>query len=300
MEGDSVVHLASRQDAVLSIRMSMQMLGLHTRPRPRLRQFLSNYTAVRPLVGHGDGTPGVLRRFVLFVFLFRVSSFTDGPHRHHKFPPPMKVPDIIRINDLTLIAKFKDGTQWSTPSLQPVKLSLSIAHDIRTSGGLDSLSHTLNYASIVDTLAESSNGGTFSSLEALSDSVFKQCFETYPQIQSLSVKVTKPKALLRGRSVSLHVSRSRSSPSDAQESFSLEDMEFPILIGVNPEERMTKQMIRMNLTLFGRTPSAPVDYRSLANQIHEVSNPIMCCLPELNFVFVRTAIPRLSLQSKRS
>lgn len=183
----------------------------------------------------------------------------------------MRVPDVIRINDLTLIAKFKDGTQWSTPSLQPVKLSLSIAHDIRTSGELDDLGHTLDYASIVDTLTESSNGGTFSSLEALTDSVFKQCFQAYPRIQSLSVKVTKPKALLRGASVSLHVSRSRSSPSSAQESFSLEDIEFPILIGVNPEERVTKQMIRMNLALFGGTSSAPVDYRSLAKKIHEVS-----------------------------
>lgn len=183
----------------------------------------------------------------------------------------MRVPDIIRINDLILIVKFKDGTQWSTPSLQPVKLSLSIAHDIRTSGELDDLGHTLDYASIVDTLTESNNGGTFSSLEVLTDSIFKQCFEAYPLIQSLSIKATKPKALLLGKSVSIHVSRSRSSPSNAQESFSLEDIEFPILIGVNPEERVTRQMIRMNLTLFGRASSAPVDYRSLANQIHEVS-----------------------------
>ena len=182
----------------------------------------------------------------------------------------MRVPDTIRINDLTLIAKFKDGTQWSTPSLQPVKLTLSVAHDIRTSGELDDLCHTLNYASIVDTLTESSNGGTFSSLEELTDSIFDRCFEAYPRIQSLTVKLTKPKALLRGKSVSLQVSRSRNSPSDAQESFSLEDMEFPILIGVNPEERVSKQTIRMNLTMFGRVSSAPVDYRSLAGQIHEV------------------------------
>jgi dihydroneopterin aldolase / 2-amino-4-hydroxy-6-hydroxymethyldihydropteridine diphosphokinase / dihydropteroate synthase len=166
---------------------------------------------------------------------------------------------------------LKDGTQWSTPNFQPVRLSLSIAHDIRTSGELDDLDHTLNYASIVDTLAESINGGTFSSLKALTDSVFEKCYETYSRIQSLSVKVTKPKALLRGKSVSLRVSRSRSCPSDVLESFMLEDIEFPILIGVNPEERLTKQMIRMNLTLFGRASFSPVDYRSLANQIHEVS-----------------------------
>lgn len=187
----------------------------------------------------------------------------------------MRVPDTIRINDLTLIARFKDGTQWSTPTLQPVKLSLSIAYDIRTSGELDDLDHTLNYASLVNTLTESSGASTFASLEALTDSIFEQCFETYPQIQTLSVKATKPKALLRGKSVSLHVSRSRNSPSDARESFSLEDIEFPVLIGVNPEERATKQMVRMNLTLFGRASSTPVDYRSLAKQIHEVSSILL-------------------------
>ena len=184
---------------------------------------------------------------------------------------PMKIPDIIRINDLTLTAKFKDGTQWSIPSLQPVKLSLSITCDTRASGELDDLSHTLNYFSVVNTIAGSNDRSTYSSLEALTDSVFDQCFKTYPQIQSLSVKVTKPKALLRGKSVSLYVSRSRNSPSDGQESFSLEDIEFPVLIGVDPEERSTKQMIRMNLTLFGRASSVPVDYRLLANQIYEVS-----------------------------
>jgi dihydroneopterin aldolase len=150
-------------------------------------------------------------------------------------------------------------------------LSLSIAHDIGTSGELDDLGHTLNYVSIVNALTESSAENTFSSLEVLTDSIFKQCFETYPQIQSLSVKVTKPNALLRGKAVSLQASRSRGSPSDAQESFSLEDIEFPVLIGVNPEERATKQTIRMNLVLFGRTSSAPVDYRSLAEDIYEVS-----------------------------
>lgn len=206
--------------------------------------------------------------FSFFIFRFK---FSLTPRRHHRSPPPARVPDIIRINDLTLIAKFKDGTQWSTPSLQPVRLSLSISHDIRASGELDDLGCTVDYASIVDTLTESNNGGTFSSLEALTDSIFKRCFETYPRIQSLSVKVTKPKALLRGKSVSLRVSRSRNSPSDAQESFSFEDIEFPVLIGVNPEERVTEQMIRMNLTLFGRASSSPIDYRSVAKQIHEVN-----------------------------
>ncbi|KAF9653694.1 Dihydropteroate synthase [Thelephora ganbajun] len=228
--------------------MLIRRLGLRT--RPRLRQFLPNPTAVCTLVGYGGGAPSALRR-------------------HHKFPSPMRVPDTIRINDLTLIAKFKDGTQWSTPALQLVKLSLSIAYDIRTSGELDDLGYTLNYASIVNTLTESSEAGTFGSLEALTDLVFRQCFETYPQIQSLSVKATKPKALLRGKSVSLHVSRSRNSPLDVQESFSFEDIEFPVLIGVNPEERTTKQVIRMNLTLFGRASFAPFDYRLLAEQIHE-------------------------------
>lgn len=258
--------MRSRQNAVLSIRMLMRLLGLHA--RPGLRKFVPNSTTVRSLVRTGDGITGVLRGSVLFVLLF--FEFSPTPHRHRQFPPQTRIPDKIRINDLTLVAKFKDGTQWSTPSLQPVKLTLSIAHDIRASGELDDLSHTLNYASIVDTLTESSNGGTFSSLEALTDSIFEKCFEAYPRIRFLSVKATKPKALLRGKSVSLRVSRSRSSPSDGQESFSLEDIEFPILIGVNPEERVRKQMIRMNLILFGRASSTPVDYRSLENQIHEV------------------------------
>ena len=189
----------------------------------------------------------------------------------------MRVPDTIRINGLTLIVKFQDGTQWSTPTLQPVKLSLSIAQDIRTSGELDDLDHTLNYASLVNAIAQSNDASTFASLEALTDSVFKQCFETYPQIRTLSVKATKPKALLRGKSVSLRVSRSRDFPSDAQESFSLEGIEFPVTIGVNPEERTTKQVIRMDLTLFGRASSAPVDYRLLAKQIDEVSPlPVPC------------------------
>lgn len=210
-------------------------------------------------------------------------SLTCDTHRLHKFPPPMGVPDTIRINDLTLVVKMKDGAQWSTPTPQLVKLSLSIVYDIRTSGELDDIGHTLNYASIANTLTESSDAGGFDSLEALTDSIFKQCFETYPQIQSLSVKATKPKALLRGKSVSLHVSRSRNSPSDPQESFSLEGIQFPVSIGVNPEERTTKQTILTNLTLFGRVSPSPVDYRLLAKQVYEVSSlPVLLSQGFLN------------------
>ena len=268
MKGDGEVHLPGWQGAVFSIQMLMRHLGLHA--RFLLRRPPPNPTTVRSLVSYGVRAPSALHRCVLFFFSFLVPIVTPH-HRNHEPPPSMKVPDVIRINDLTLLAKFKDGTQWSMPSLQPVKLSLSIAHDIRTSGELDDLGHTLNYVSIVNALTELSDGSTFSSLETLIDCVFKQCFETYPQILSLAVKVTKPKALLRGKSVSLHVSRSRSSPSDSQESFSLEDIEFPILIGVNPEERVTRQTIRMNLTLIGRTSPVPVDYRSLADEIYQVS-----------------------------
>ena len=255
------------QRAILSTRMLTGRLALHT--RTRFRQSLPNPTTAC-LLGER-----ALRRSS-FSFGYSSSPFSRTPHRHHGFPPPTRVSDTIRINDLTLAVKLLDGTQWPTPTLQPVKLSLSIAHDIRPSGDLDDLEHTLNYASLANTLAGSTNAGTFGSLEALTDCVFKQCFETYPQIQNLSIKATKPKALLRGKSVSLHVSRSKNVPSDVQESFSLEDIEFPVVIGVNPEERMVKQMVRMNLTLFGRASPAPVDYRLLAEQIHEVSpSPVL-------------------------
>jgi FolB domain-containing protein len=257
----------------------MRRSGIRT--RPRLHQPLPN--AVCSLGVRGHGAPSALRRSVYLSFLIPRFQFSLKPHRHHKFPPPMRIPDTIRINDLTLITKLKDGTQWPTPALQMVKLSLSIACDIRTSGELDDLGHTLNYASIVDTLTDSTNAGAFDTLEALADSIFKKCFETYPQIQSLSLKVTKPKALLRGKSVSLRISRSRNSPSDARESFSLEDIQFPVLIGVNPEERTIKQMIQMSLTLFGRASSSPVDYRSLAKQVYEVSLlPVLLCRGLLN------------------
>ena len=170
--------------------------------------------------------------------------------------------------------KFQDGIQCLAPTLQPVELSLSVTHDIQTSGEVDDLYRTLSYTSFADTLAQSNDAGPFSSLVALTDSIFEQFFETYPEIQTLSIKVTKRQALLQGESVSLHASRSRNSPSDAQESFSFEDMELPVTICVNPEEREIKQMVRMSLTLFGRTSStssASIDYRLLAKRIHEVS-----------------------------
>lgn len=155
-----------------------------------------------------------------------------------------------------------------TPVLQPVKLTLSVAQDLKKFGQMDDLTIMLNYASLASKLAETTNNGTFSSLEELVDDVFHRSFSNFDQIQDMSVHVTKPKALLRGTGVSLSASQSRGKEMD-ERSFTLNDIEIPVVIGINQEERKRKQIVRLNIALSEPAGPSLVDYHSLSEEIYQ-------------------------------
>lgn len=184
-----------------------------------------------------------------------------------------KLSDVIRIKDLSLNVSFKDGTQWqtqdSTSISQPVKLSLSIVQDLSKAGETDDLTHTLNYASLASLVAKTGNQ-TFSSLEGLVEDVYNLSFENFVQIQDMSVRATKTQALLYGKGVTLTSSKSRKSQSSEETSFLLEDMELPVIIGVNPQERIHKQVVRFNISLLDQVAPAVVDYHRLSKRLYEV------------------------------
>lgn len=185
----------------------------------------------------------------------------------------MKPFDVIRIKNLSLNVSFKDGTQWqtqdSTPISQPVKLSLSVAQDLSKSGETDDLDHTLNYASLASLVAETGNQ-TFISLEGLVENVYSRSFDNFAQIQDMSVRATKTKALLCGKGVTLTSSKSRESQNTEETAFLLEDMELPVILGINPQERIHKQVVRLNVILLGQIAPAVVDYHQLSKHLYEV------------------------------
>jgi dihydroneopterin aldolase / 2-amino-4-hydroxy-6-hydroxymethyldihydropteridine diphosphokinase / dihydropteroate synthase len=186
----------------------------------------------------------------------------------------LKHSDALRINSLSLNVYFRDGSQWpsqaAAPILQPVKLSLTIARDLNKPAKTDDLADTLDYSSLASALVDSSNNATFGSLEELVDEVFSRSFDKFVDIQDMSVRATKTKALLRGKAVTLSSFRSRGIHDHKESTFMLEDLEVSVIIGIHPEERIQKQMVRLNLTLSDQVSRTTVNYRFLAEQIHNV------------------------------
>ena len=60
--------------------------------------------------------------------------------------------DQIRVKNLQLTAAFTDGAQWpvSAPNkakLQPIEVTVSLAHSISVAAAGDDLQHSINYSS---------------------------------------------------------------------------------------------------------------------------------------------------------
>ncbi|KDQ56667.1 hypothetical protein JAAARDRAFT_58960 [Jaapia argillacea MUCL 33604] len=181
-------------------------------------------------------------------------------------PAPM---DRIQINDLTLHVPFLDGANWpsSEPTSQPVQLTLSFPYDLSKVAESDELQYSINYASICSTLTSAMSSGPFISLENLTERILDLCTRTHPEIQDVDLVIRRSKASLYCKAIGLHLSRSHSNDNPRREVF-IEDLECPAIIGINPCERVQKQIVRFNVSTSRTTVKGPFDFRGLTETIY--------------------------------
>lgn len=171
------------------------------------------------------------------------------------------------------MVSFTDGAQWPSekPRLQPVHLTLTIAHDITKTAETDDLSHSIDYSSICKTLVDVCSNQNYLCLESLRDHILLETFHRHPEIQDVTIQITRSRALLHPASTQLVVTKTREDVGD-HEYLTIQDLECRAIVGINQCEREEGQLVAFQLTL-QRSPisTVPFSFRSLAQQIISVS-----------------------------
>jgi len=97
---------------------------------------------------------------------------------------------------------------WERDILQRVTIDLSLDTDTRQAGASDQLDDAIDYYGVSERIKQLLKGRHFQLIEAMANAIAKELLDNGP-IESLTLTVTKPKALRNSKSVSVCITRSR-------------------------------------------------------------------------------------------
>ncbi|EJD51844.1 Dihydropteroate synthase [Auricularia subglabra TFB-10046 SS5] len=185
--------------------------------------------------------------------------------------------DIIAVRDLAVRACI-GKTAWDRPDAedkaQPVLVSVWIPYNLTLAGSSDDLAHSLNYGALCKTVQLCfGEEAKFESVEAAANQIAEACFAGFPTLMRLRIRVEKPRAALRAKSVAVEVERARLCGLHAlnPDVFLVNDLELCPIIGVNPWEREAIQPVIINMSL--EPPSSldsPFDYPRILREVTDV------------------------------
>ncbi|OJA20270.1 hypothetical protein AZE42_04307 [Rhizopogon vesiculosus] len=162
---------------------------------------------------------------------------------------------------------------WGRSRNQPVAINVYLhlkPNFLDTSGQSDNVTDSIHYGHLtkdVSTLSESSYDG----VRALIDSATTKAFYIAGEhAEAIRVIVGLPKLILlaEGFEVELITPMGQSTFGQAA-TVTVKDLIMPILIGVNPPERLAKQRVITNITFHEKPGVHMVDYPAIVKQISE-------------------------------
>lgn len=154
---------------------------------------------------------------------------------------------------------------------QPVRVSISVPHDLRRAAESDDISKSINYgslskrvlASVVDSDPSTSSGQScarpsfFRCIERLVDHIFATCFDAFPEIERVALDVVKPRALTYADAVRVRSERARNGSRLAPDRFSIERLSCNVIVGLNRCEREDKQLVCFDVEVSTTVPPPP-------------------------------------------
>lgn len=198
--------------------------------------------------------------------------------------------DYIRVKDLLVDVYLSSGARWppkvpTKPTLQPIFITLSIPYDIKNAADNDDLENSISYSALASAvraaLSPTSSAEftpVFDSLECVGCRIYDLLLSESPYRSSLHqirLKISQPKAPLHCCAVGIESSATRSADSWCLDRirYFCEDVECHAIIGVNPAERLEKQLVRFNISIDhpGYLPGTGkfLDFRSLIRRLYE-------------------------------
>ena len=182
--------------------------------------------------------------------------------------------DVVLVDAIQLSANV-GADCWGRSRNQPVTLSVYLHLQpsfLDISGQSDDVADSIHYGHLtkdISTLSESSYDG----IRALiSDATTKSFHLMGKHAEAVRIVVGLPKLILLagGFEVELITPTGQSTSVQAAKVF-IKDLVMPVLIGVNPPERLAKQRVVTNITFHERSGIHMVDYPAIVKKISEVS-----------------------------
>ncbi len=98
---------------------------------------------------------------------------------------------------------------WEKQFKQPLYLDIEIHTDIRASAQTEDLNKTVNYKTVSDDIIEFIEANRYELLETLAEDLCQSILKSYPSIDSLTLTVKKPQAVLQANIVGIRITRPR-------------------------------------------------------------------------------------------
>ena len=195
--------------------------------------------------------------------------------------------DLIRVNELLVTVLLHSGSRWppkgSKPTAQPIHVSLAIPHDISSTAESDDLSKSINYSTLASTLRTSLSPNdnqepAFELLEQILLRSFDLLLLHGSNLPRAYLKIVQLKPPLHCKAIAIEGEAIRGTgPSWNLTTLQhrIEDLECQTIIGVNPAERLERQLVRINLSIDTSASKHSLDHRALIRRLYQVR---VCCL----------------------
>jgi dihydroneopterin aldolase len=214
------------------------------------------------------------------------SIWANTPSFNHP-PPPDRVMDDPFASDAILINRLHTHTAvgsdcWGKKRPQPLIVSIRLSASLKRAAETDDIQHTVNYGTLYKSIRSELGGLSHENdftLADIANGIVARCI--MPLVAQLgtaepisTICIEAPKALLSGALWGYEVQTQGLNPHYYK--YFVKGLYISVIIGVNPPERHSKQVVELDVEFYGPVQPDAVD--SLVKVITPLTFPIRLTL----------------------
>lgn len=161
---------------------------------------------------------------------------------------------------------------WHRDKAQPVLISFRLFTNISLAGETDDVVNTINYGTVYKEIAKALTNATYPTLDGFTHAACRIALDAGGG-QRVIGTVRLPKALLQAEApeggVSCEIEMQKGEEIIAK-TLSVKNLRLPTLIGVNRHERLDKQLVEVNLTIYDAKTPEMTDYQETFHPVCQV------------------------------
>ncbi len=216
-------------------------------------------------------------------------QFALTGHWHGKHPTPTdsmtaSLQNCVFIKNLALSTVVGPDAWGNHGKPQPILISCRVHREIGPAGENDQVDDTLSYSQIVKDIKEvvsdyQRDRGGFTSARNLSETIFLKSYRRWGAY-AVCITIHLPKANLRAEGGFILTSMYHEKLTDRLEESIVSNFRIPCIIGVNPHERLAKQIVVVSFKIIEEkdipgtsgSPGTVAHWAGLSKEVVQVSH----------------------------